>query len=54
MRLGMGELLVIFAIIMFLFGARRLPDLAKSLGHAIKEFKKAGRETIEEAENKRA
>jgi len=44
MRLGAGELLIILFIILFLFGAKRLPGLAKSLGLAIKEFKNAGRD----------
>jgi sec-independent protein translocase protein TatA len=37
--LGMPELLVIFVIIFLLFGAKRLPDIAKALGKAIREFK---------------
>jgi len=40
----MGELLVIFLIILLLFGASRLPEIAKALAKAIKEFKKAGKE----------
>lgn len=43
-RLGMPELLVILVIILVLFGAGKLPEIAKSLGKAIKEFKKAGKE----------
>ena len=43
-RLGMPELLVILVIILVLFGAAKLPEIAKSLGKAIKEFKKAGKE----------
>lgn len=43
-RLGMMELLIIGAILMLLFGARKLPELGKGLGDAIREFKKAGRE----------
>jgi sec-independent protein translocase protein TatA len=39
----MGELLIILAIVMLLFGARKLPDLAKALGSSIREFKKAER-----------
>lgn len=53
MKLGMGELLIILAIIMLLFGARKLPDLAKSLGQAISEFRKAGREDAVENADKR-
>lgn len=38
--LGMPELLVILFIVLLLFGARRLPDLAQGLGSAINSFKK--------------
>ena len=43
-RLGVPELLVIFAIALLVFGPRKLPDLARGLGHAIRGFKKAVRE----------
>mgnify|MGYP003431767686 FL=1 len=38
--LGYQELLLILVIVLILFGAQRLPDLARSLGGSIKEFKK--------------
>ena len=38
--LGYQELLIILVIVLILFGAQRLPDLAKSLGSSVKEFKK--------------
>ena len=37
--LGMPELIIIFVIIMVLFGARRLPEMGKGIGQAIKNFK---------------
>jgi sec-independent protein translocase protein TatA len=40
-RIGVPELLIILLIILLLFGAAKLPQLAKSLGEGIKEFKKA-------------
>ena len=41
MNLGLGELVVIFAIVLLMVGARRLPDLGRSLGQAIREFQAA-------------
>jgi len=38
--LGSQELLVILVIVLILFGANRLPELARSLGSSLKEFKK--------------
>ena len=35
------ELILIFLVVLLLFGAKRLPELFKSLGKSIKEFKKA-------------
>ena len=40
MNIGWGELLVIFAIVLLLVGARRLPDIGRSLGQAIREFRR--------------
>lgn len=42
--LGMWELIVIFGIVFLIFGATRIPQIAKSLGTAIKEFKGASKE----------
>jgi sec-independent protein translocase protein TatA len=39
--LGLPELLLIFVIALLLFGAERLPKIARSVGEAIKEFKKS-------------
>jgi len=44
MKFGMGELLVILFIILLLFGAKKLPEIARALGESLKEFKKAGRD----------
>lgn len=38
--LGTQELVIILVIVLILFGAQRLPDLARSLGSSVKEFKK--------------
>jgi sec-independent protein translocase protein TatA len=42
--LGMPELIVIFIIALVVFGPRKLPELGKSLGRGIAEFKKATNE----------
>jgi sec-independent protein translocase protein TatA len=39
--LGLPEMLLILLIIVIIFGARRLPELGKSLGEGIKNFKKS-------------
>jgi len=39
--LGPGELILIVLIIVIIFGARKLPELGKSLGQGIKNFKKS-------------
>ena len=44
MRIGVYELLLILLIVLVLFGAKKIPDLAKSLGTALREFKKATKE----------
>lgn len=46
--LGMQELLVIFLIILLLFGAKRIPDIAKGLGRGISDFKRAMKDTSDE------
>ena len=48
--LGISELLVILVILTIIFGAGRIPDIAKSLGKAIKEFKKVGKEIVDDGE----
>ena len=40
-KIGLPELLVVLVIVLLLFGAGKIPEIAKSLGEGIKEFKKA-------------
>ena len=46
-NLGGGEIILILAIVLILFGAKKLPELAKRLGQGIREFKKASDNTSE-------
>ena len=50
---GMGgpEMILIFAIILLLFGGKKLPEFARGLGKSVREFKKASAED-DDAENK--
>lgn len=53
--LGVPELLIIFFIVLIVFGANKLPRIAKDLGGGIKEFKKAlsGEHDDEEKKDKK-
>lgn len=46
-NIGWQEILLILLVILLLFGARKIPDLARSLGKGIKEFRNALRGGIE-------
>jgi len=41
MRFGWGELVVVFAIVLLIVGARRLPEIGRAVGEAIREFQAA-------------
>ena len=45
---SMPELLIVLAIVVLLFGAKKIPDLAKGMGRGIKDFKKAIKEDEED------
>src|SRR5438093_3579488 len=45
------EIVLILAVVLVLFGAKKLPELARGLGSGIKEFKKATREVTDELTN---
>ncbi len=51
--LSLTEILVIFIAILLLFGAKRIPEIARALGRASHEFKKAKDDIINETEELR-
>ncbi|NBW98298.1 twin-arginine translocase TatA/TatE family subunit [bacterium] len=53
-NLGFTEILVLGAIVLLIFGPKRLPELAKGLGKGIREFKKALSQPDEESSEKQA
>src|ERR1035437_8936058 len=50
-NLGGGGIILILALVLILFGAKKLPELAKGLGTGIKEFKKATRDVTDEMQS---
>ncbi len=48
MNLGTGEIIIIALVILLLFGAKRLPELAKSIGKSVKSFKSGMNEVEKE------
>ncbi len=44
MGIGIQEILLIFFVLLLLFGAKRLPELARSMGKSFREFRKATKE----------
>ena len=56
--IGWGEIMVVLIVVLIIFGPKRLPEIGRSIGKAIKEFKNTGREirnditsSLEEDEN---
>lgn len=50
--IGVQELLLIFLIVLLVFGAAKIPEIARSLGRAIREFKKGAKDEPEESSPK--
>jgi len=48
--IGPGQVVIIVAALLLLFGGRKIPELMKGLGSGIKEFKKASKEDADEEE----
>ncbi len=50
---GMGELVIIFLIVLVLFGAGKIPAIAKDFGKGIREFKKSVKDNPDEDKDKK-
>jgi sec-independent protein translocase protein TatA len=48
--IGWGEVIIIMIVILLLFGARRIPEVMRSLGQGVREFKKSMNEVASEIE----
>ena len=49
--IGTGEIMLILFIVVLLFGAKKIPELARGMGRGIREFKDATKEIQSEIEN---
>ncbi len=49
-QIGPGEIIIIVVVLVLLFGARKLPDLARSIGQSAKEFRKGLEEGTQDEE----
>lgn len=45
--IGWSELIIVLSLVLLLFGSKRIPDLARALGKAKREFKKAQQDILE-------
>ena len=52
MDVGAPELLIVLAVVLLLFGSKKLPELARGMGRASKEFRKGLRESSDTAKDK--
>ena len=51
MSLGPWEIVLIFVVLLLVFGGKKLPELARGLGQGLKEFKKATKDIKEEIDS---
>ncbi|MBN1695505.1 twin-arginine translocase TatA/TatE family subunit [candidate division WOR-3 bacterium] len=49
--IGWPEIIIILIIALLLFGAKRLPEIGRSMGKAIREFKKSFKDVTDELDN---
>jgi sec-independent protein translocase protein TatA len=52
-NLGATEIILIVAVLLIFFGAKKIPELAQGFGKGIREFKKAMKETEDEPDSKK-
>jgi len=52
MNLGPTEIIILLLLVLLFFGAKRLPELGRSLGQGLREFKRSSREIFEDSEEK--
>ncbi len=52
-NVGWGEILLLILIALLLFGPRKLPELARSAGEAVREFRKASSSLMEESKEEK-
>lgn len=52
-NIGMSELLIILAILVLIFGATKIPQIARSMGKSVSEFKKGIHESSQEVKDKK-
>ena len=50
--IGLTEILIILAVVLLLFGGKKIPELMKGLGSGIKEFKNAAKDDKQPADKK--
>lgn len=53
MNLGGQEIWIVLGVIVLLFGAKKIPELGKSLGQGIKEFKKSSKGILQDSEDEK-
>jgi sec-independent protein translocase protein TatA len=51
-KIGLTEILIILAVVLLLFGGKKIPELMKGLGSGIKEFKNAAKDDKQAADKK--
>jgi sec-independent protein translocase protein TatA len=53
-QIGTGEIILIVVVLVFLFGAKKIPELARSIGKSIKELRGGLKEGLEDTEDDEA